>query len=84
MLNLYVKYGENMNCIKEVIKEKGLKLSWVAKKVDAHPSHLSMWIAEERYPSNKRLVKMARVLRCRVNQLYPNAKKRIIWEINNG
>ena len=45
-----------MNNIKEIIREKGLQMSWIAEKIKAHPSHLSMWISEERYPNQERLL----------------------------
>ena len=63
-----------MNNIKEIIKDRGLQLYWVAKRIKAHPSHLSMWISEKRYPSHERLISMTKVLRCKVKDLYPNAK----------
>ena len=52
-----------MNNIKEIVKEKGLQMSWIAEKINVHPSHLSMWIAEDRYPSQDRLVRLARLLK---------------------
>ena len=71
--------GTYMNNIKEIIREKGLQLSWVAEKLEAHPSHLSMWISEDRYPSQERLVKMAKLLKVKVKDLYPNIKTKYTY-----
>ena len=68
-----------MNRIKEIIKDKGIRMDWIAKQIDARPSHLSMWISEDRYPSQERLVKLARVLKVRVKDLYPNVKKKYTY-----
>ena len=54
-------------------------MDWIAKQIDARPSHLSMWISEDRYPSQERLVKLARVLKVRVKDLYPNVKKKYTY-----
>ena len=71
-----------MNRIKEVIKDRGIRMDWIAKQIDAHPSHLSMWIAEDRYPSQERLIKLARVLKVKVKDLYPNVKTRYTYILN--
>ena len=43
-----------------------------------------MWIKEERYPTQSQLLKMARILKTSVRDLYPNAKRRTYWEIKEG
>ena len=68
-----------MNNIKEIIREKGLQFSWVAEKLEAHPSHLSMWISEDRYPSQERLLKMAKLLKVKVKDLYPDIKTKYTY-----
>ena len=73
-----------MNRIKEVIKDRGIRMDWIAKQIDAHPSHLSMWISEDRYPSQERLVKLARVLKVKVKDLYPNVKKKYTYILKEG
>ena len=71
-----------MNNIKEIVKEKGLQMSWIAEKINVHPSHLSMWIAEDRYPSQDRLVRLAKLLKVKVKDLYPNVKTKYTYILN--
>ena len=73
-----------MNRIKEVITDKGLKLSYIADRLDCFNTSISMWIKEERYPTQSQLLKMARILKTSVRDLYPNAKRRTYWEIKEG
>ena len=68
-----------MNNIKEIIKEKGIRMDWIAKQIDAHPSHLSMWISEDRYPSQDRLVRLAKLLKVKVKDLYPNVRTKYTY-----
>lgn len=72
-----------MNRIKEIITERGIKMTKIAEKLEAKSSHLSMWISEQRYPSQERLLKLARHLKVSVKDLYPNAVRRTFWEIKN-
>ena len=75
-----------MNNIKEIIREKGLQMSWIAEKIKAHPSHLSMWSSEERYPNQERLLRLAKLLKVSIKDLYPNIKTKYtyIFEDNNN
>ena len=57
-----VRKGGVMNRIKEVIQEKGLKLGYIADRLSCFNTHISMWIKEERYPTQEQLLKMARIL----------------------
>ena len=68
-----------MNRIKEVIKDRGIRMDWIAKQIDAHPSHLSMWISEDRYPSQDRLVRLAKLLKVKVKDLYPNVRTKYTY-----
>jgi len=70
-----------MNRIKEVIQEKGLKLGYIADRLDCFNTHISMWIKEERYPNQEQLLKMARILRTSVRSLYPDAVRKTYWKI---
>ena len=79
-----LRNGGVMNKIKEVIQEKGLKLNYIAERLDCFNTHISMWIKEERYPTQKQLLKMARILKTSVRSLYPNCKRKTYWEIKEG
>ena len=72
-----------MNNIKEIIREKGLQMSWIAEKIKAHPSHLSMWISEERYPSQERLLRLAKLLKVKIKDLYPNVRTKYTYILEN-
>ena len=72
-----------MNNIKEIIKDKGLQMSWIAEKIKAHPSHLSMWISEERYPSQERLLRLAKLLKVKIKDLYPNVRTKYTYILEN-
>ena len=73
-----------MNNIKNVIKDKGFRMEFIAEQINAHPSHLSMWISEERYPSQDRLKKLAKVLKVSVKDLYPDSYKRLIYVLKEN
>ena len=76
-----VRKGCVMNRIKEVIQEKGLKLGYIADRLSCFNTHISMWIKEERYPTQEQLLKMARILQVSVKSLYPEAVRRSYWRI---
>ena len=73
-----------MNNIKQIIRDRGLQISWVAEKIKAHPSHISMWISEDRYPSQERLLKMAKLLKVKVKDLYPDCKAKYTYILENN
>ena len=70
-----------MNNISQIVKERGYQLGYIAKRIGVHNSHMSMWISEDRYPSQEKLLKLARALKCSVKDLYPNVVRRTYWNI---
>jgi transcriptional regulator with XRE-family HTH domain len=68
-----------MNNIKNVIKDKGFRMEFVAEQINAHPSHLSMWISEDRFPSQERLQKLTKLLKVKVSDLYPDSYKKMVY-----
>ena len=60
-----------MNNIKQVIADSGLRKNWIAGKIGVHPSHISMWISEDRKPSKPRIRMLCKVLGCKVVDLFP-------------
>ena len=76
MFSLFVKY-----ILSYVKRTKGYQLSYIADRIGVHSSHLSMWIAEDRYPSQERLIKLTRALKCSVKDLYPDVIRRTYWNI---
>jgi len=60
-----------MRCnIEKIIKEKGFLKKYIAKEVGITPSQLSYWITMKNFPSADKLFKLARVLNCKVDDLY--------------
>ena len=64
-----------MNRIKELLDRKGLKVKWVAEQVGCHPTEVSPWIAGRRTPSLPRAIKIANLLGCTVEYLFPTTEK---------
>ncbi|WP_272033048.1 helix-turn-helix transcriptional regulator [Oceanobacillus kimchii] len=56
--------------IGDVIDSKGLKHKWVAEQVGVYPTVLSRWINNRGKPSLERTFKLAKVLNCKVDDLY--------------
>ena len=69
-----------MNRIKELLARNGLKVKWVAEQIDCHPTEVSQWIAGRRTPSLQRAIKIANLLGCTVEYLFPTTEKQ--GEIN--
>ena len=70
-----------MNNIREIVKERGYQLGYIAKRIGVHNSHISMWISEDRFPSQDKLLKLSRALKCSIKDLYPNVVRRTYWNI---
>ena len=67
-----------MNNIKNIIKEKGLKQTYICKELDINESVLSLIINGKRKPNQDRLKALARILNVSIKDLYPNVEiKRI-------
>ncbi len=68
-----------MNNIKEMIKKKGLKNTWVAEQLGCKPCDISNYISGNRKPSHERLVGLARLCGCSVSDLYPSIKRKTTY-----
>ena len=64
-----------MNRIKELLARNGLKVRWVAEQSGCHPTEVSQWSAERRIPSLPRAIKIASLLGCTVEDLFPTEKQ---------
>jgi len=60
-----------MNRIKELLARNGLKVKWIAEQIGCHPTEVSQWIAGRRIPSLQRAIKIASLLGCAVEDLFP-------------
>ena len=63
-----------MKRIKELLARNGLKVKWVAEQVGCHPTEVSQWIAGRRTPSLPRAIKIANLLGCTVEYLFPTTE----------
>tara|TARA_R100000781_G_scaffold7915_1_gene7437 strand:+ start:263 stop:481 length:219 start_codon:yes stop_codon:yes gene_type:complete len=61
-----------MNNIKKIIKEKGLKQTYICKELDINESVLSLIINGKRKPNQDRLKALARILNVSIKQMYPH------------
>ena len=66
------------NNIKKIIKNKGLKQTYICKELDINESLLSLIINGKRKPNQDRLKALARILNVSIKDLYPQVEiKRI-------
>ena len=68
-----------MNNIKEKIREKGLKNTWIAEQVGVKACGISNWASGEREPNQERLVHLAKLCSCKVSDLYPEIASKTIY-----
>ena len=67
-----------MNNIKKIIKDKGLKQTYICKELGINESVLSLIINGKRKPNQDRLKALARILNVSIKDLYPQVEiKRI-------
>ena len=64
-----------MNNIKKVIWKSGYRKNYIAEKLKVPPSHISMWISEDRIPNPERVRKLCKILGCKTVDLYPGGYK---------
>ena len=63
-----------MNNIKKVIWKSGYRKNYIAEKIGVPPSHISMWISEDRKASPERVRMLCKILGCKAADLYPEVK----------
>ena len=73
-----------MNNIKAVINESGLKAKWIAEQIGCADTDISNYCSENRHPSHDRLIKLTKILSCTINDLYPNAKRVVSYDLGLG
>ena len=65
-----------MNKIKEVIWDSGFRKNYIAEQIGVQPSHISMWISEDRVPNKARIRMLCKLLGCKLKDLFPNGVKK--------
>jgi transcriptional regulator with XRE-family HTH domain len=73
-----------VNRIKEVIQESGLKAKYIAEQIGCADTDISNYCSEVRSPNHDRLIKLTKVLSCTINDLYPNAKRVVSYDLGLG
>jgi len=63
-----------MNNIKQIIKDKGIKQTYICKELGINESVLSLIINNKRKPSQSRLKSLAKLLNVSIKQMYPQVK----------
>ncbi|GGP14212.1 helix-turn-helix transcriptional regulator [Oceanobacillus neutriphilus] len=56
--------------INKIIQEKGLKNKWVANQLNVSPNIISRWVNNKSMPSVENLFLLAKLLDCKVDDLY--------------
>ena len=69
-----INQEKKMNNIKQVIWDSGYRKNYIAEKIGVPPSHISMWISENRVPSKDRVRKLCKILNCKAGDLFPKEK----------
>lgn len=64
-----------MNRIKEVLKEKGISQTWLAKKMDKSYPTINEYARNKRQPSLEDLYKIAEILNVEINELLEKRNK---------
>ena len=72
-----------MNSLKELIKNRDPKLSAIeiADRVGCSATDISNYISENRKPNSDRAIKLAHVLKVKVTDIFPEAKRRFYFEL---
>tara|TARA_R110002020_G_scaffold72074_1_gene185515 strand:- start:93 stop:317 length:225 start_codon:yes stop_codon:yes gene_type:complete len=70
-----------VNKIKEVILKSGLRANHIADEVGVSKTDISNYIAENRTPNHERLLKLCKVLSCKIEDLYPHSKRVVTYNL---
>ena len=65
---------EKDNNLKQIINSRGLKAKWISRELGVHETEPSQWVAGRRRPRNDQIKQLAKILGCRVKDLYPDYK----------
>ena len=62
------------NKLKEAIINSGYKNTFLAQQLGVHSTELSQWIANRRRPRNEQIRNLAKLLGCKIKEIYPDYK----------
>ena len=77
--DFYVKREDNMNNIKEHIRDSGLRQKFICEKLGITESQLSHVICGRRKPNQKLIKSLSRILKVSVKALWPQARQSHTW-----
>ena len=74
-----------MNNLKECINSRQPKITAkeIAERVGCSTTDISKYISENRFPNSSRMIKLANVLKVRVTDIYPTAKRKFYFELQD-
>ncbi len=63
-----------LNCIKEILDEKGISQTWLAKKLDKSFNTVNSYVCNRSQPSLETLMLIAKILDVDIRNLIDNAE----------
>ena len=60
------------NKLKQAIINSGYKNTFLAQQLGVHSTELSQWIANRRRPRNEQIRNLAKILGCKIKEIYPD------------
>ncbi|MCL6087771.1 MAG: helix-turn-helix transcriptional regulator [Actinobacteria bacterium] len=61
-----------MTKLEKILKEKGIKQVWLAKKIGKSPAELNRWLKGKRTPSYENMCKISKAISIPVEQIFFN------------
>lgn len=74
--------GDVMTKLELILKEKGIKQVWLARRIGKSPAELNRWIKGKRTPSYKNMYKISVVLGMSVDEIFFNNEVRVSTNAN--
>ena len=67
-----IEMGLKLNKIIEYILRSGYKNTYIAEQLGVHDTEISQWISGRRTPDRGRVRDLAKLLKCKMTDLYSN------------
>ena len=61
-----------MTKLEKILKEKGVKQAWLAKKINKSPAELDRWLKGKRIPTYENMCKIAKAVNVPVEDIFFN------------
>lgn len=58
-----------LNCIKEILDEKGISQAWLAKKLDKSYNSVNSYVCNRSQPNLETLLQISRILNVNIKEL---------------